>query len=192
MAWIKLQTTFLKSPAILRMRRHMGITKEKTVYLALSWLCYLDENTSNGQTRLLPEEIDDLFCQRKFATALVEATWASIEQDGTISARDYDLHNGDNTKKRLQQSIYDSRRASGKTRKKSGTQQSVTPDTNLENPRTESGKSQTGIWTREEKRREDINNSISNPPTITRSTPQHTTTLNRRQQDCNANRRYDL
>lgn len=36
------------------------------------------------------------------------------------------------------------------------------------------------------------NNSIYNQPTITRSTPQHTTTLNRRQQDCNANRRYDL
>lgn len=43
--------------------------------------------------------------------------------------------------------------------------------------------------------KENINhNSISNPPTITqRTTPQHTTTLNRRtQQDCNANRRYDL
>lgn len=39
--------------------------------------------------------------------------------------------------------------------------------------------------------KENINhNSISNPPTIT---PHRTTTLNRRtQQDCNANRRYDL
>lgn len=175
---------------MLRMKRHMGITKEKTVYLALSWLCYLDENTSNGQTRLLPEEIDDLFCQRKFATALVEATWAFIEQDGTISARDYDLHNGDNTKKRLQQSIYDSRRKSGNSKKKSGTEQRSTPEPHLENPRQESGKSQIGIWTREEKRRED---NINQPSTFT---PRYNTpprTINHhRQNDCNANRRYDL
>lgn len=43
--------------------------------------------------------------------------------------------------------------------------------------------------------KENINNNSSfNPPTITqRATPHRTTTLNRRtQQDCNANRRYDL
>ena len=177
---------------MLRMKRHMGITKEKTVYLALSWLCYLDENTSNGQTRLLPEEIDDLFCQRKFATALVEATWAFIEQDGTISARDYDLHNGDNTKKRLQQSIYDSRRKSGNSKKKSGTEQDSAPEPNLENPRQASGKYQTGIWTREEKRRED---NISQPSTLTQRSithPPRTTNHHNRQNDCNAHRRYDL
>lgn len=190
MAWIKLLSTFLKAPALIRMRRHLGISKEKTAYLAISWLLYLDENTTDGATRMLPEEIDELFAQRNFSAALISATWAKLEPDGTLSAQDYDLHNGDNTKKRLQQSIYDSRRKSGNSKKKSGADATSAPERNLENPRTQSGKSQTGIWTREEKRREDniqpstlAQRSIAPPP---RTTNHH------RQNDCNANRRYDL
>ena len=172
------------------MRRVLGISKEKTACLALNWLFYLDEHTTSGETKMHPEEIDDLFGQKNLAKALLLATWAKQETDGTLTAQDYELHNGDNTKKRLMQSIYDTRRP----RKKSGTDAAPKPEKHLENPKSQSGKSQTGIWTREEKRREDnINhNSISNQPTITRSSSHYPTTRNQRQNDCNANRRYDM
>lgn len=183
--WIKLCDTLPDCQALLIMKRHLGGSRNDTLALAIRWLFFLDKNTQDGKTRLFPDEVDAHFHTPNFTQALVDATWAKIEKDGTVSARDFEIHNGDTTKKRLMQSIYDSRRGQTKSRTKSGKSQktiSNPPESNLEISRTKSGQDKI----REEKNNI-VPNSSLNPPLNTARTRQ----LPPRQNDCNANRRYD-
>jgi hypothetical protein len=183
--WLKLRKSLLRSPKIHQLAASLGTSLGDAFHLACLWLDYLDTYSDNGVTNVTPQFLETYFSCANFYTAFAQIGWIDCTETGHVYAIDYEKHNGQNAKRRMQ----DAERKA-KSRAAKVTQKSRKSHTNVTE---ESQKSHD-----RERERERINNinhnSISNPPTITqRATPQHTTTLNRRtQQDCNANRRYDL
>lgn len=180
--WLKLRKTLLRSPKIHQLAAALGTTVGEAFYLALLWLDYLDEYTENGHTNVTPQFLETYFSQPHFYTALREIGWIDADENGHVFALDYSKHNGQNAKKRLQDAERKAKSRTSKVTKKS--QKSHTEVTPV------SQKSHENVTLRERERERNI--YIQNSTLKQRSNTPPRTVNHHRQNDCNANRRYDL
>ncbi len=98
--WIKLNHSLVRSAKIRLMARELKTKPLTALGLAVRWLVWLDEQTTDGQTNLTPEDVDDELGFRGGAAALCSIGWASLDADGCVVARDFEQHNGATAKRR--------------------------------------------------------------------------------------------
>lgn len=80
--------------------RHLKCNKLCALGLAVTWLCWVDEQTTDGATSILPDELDDELGFRGGADALCEIGWAALGEDGYVRALEFDKHCGETAKAR--------------------------------------------------------------------------------------------
>lgn len=101
MNWILVANTLPDSAKIIKMARCMGVSENEALGVAVRWLCWLDRQTQNGNTQLLPEEVAEKVCQHpKACIALQEIGWADTLADGTVCSVDFELYNSPSAKAR--------------------------------------------------------------------------------------------
>lgn len=99
--WMKLLHTSPRNPKLRVLMRELGCNRFEARGLAWTWLLWVDEQTTDGRTGLLPVELDDEIGREGLADALCACGWARVdEQDGTVCAVDFGKHCGETAKKR--------------------------------------------------------------------------------------------
>lgn len=176
--WLKLRKSLLRSPKIHQLAAALGTSLGDAFYLACLWLDYLDAYSDNGVTNVTPQFLETYFSCPNFYTAFAQIGWIDCTENGNVFAHDYEKHNGQNAKRRLQDAERKAKSRAAKVTAKS--QQSHAKVT---------GTSQKSHDRERERER------IYTPPTSSLTPPAVTpprTINHHRQNDCNANRRYDL
>lgn len=98
---MKLLHTSPRNPKLRVLMRELGCNRFEARGLAWTWLLWVDEQTTDGRTGLLPVELDDEIGREGLADALCACGWARVdEQDGTVCAVDFGKHCGETAKKR--------------------------------------------------------------------------------------------
>lgn len=143
MSWIKINTTLPRSPKILLLGQHLGISRYEALGLAVEWLAWLDGITTNGEIEITAELMDGLFyadflsqknvtsvtqfcdtCHTnvtKLSHALSQIGWLHIDEDGMIHVLDFEKHNGETAKKRAEAAERQRKSRSAKMSQKSVT-----------------------------------------------------------------------
>jgi len=98
--WLKLNHSLVRSPKVRGLMRALRCKKHAALGLAVAWLCWVDEQTTDGQTGLSPDELDDEIGFRGCAEALISIGWAALGVDGLVYAVEFGKHCGDSAKKR--------------------------------------------------------------------------------------------
>lgn len=98
--WIKIMTTLPRSRAVFALARALKCKRHAALGLAVEWLCWLDENSADGETGMLDAEISDMLGWQGAAEALSSIGWISHGEDGCVVAVDFEGHNGESAKKR--------------------------------------------------------------------------------------------
>lgn len=119
-AWLKVRHSLLRSSKIRALMRELRCKKHAAVGLAVAWLVWIDEQTTDGQTHLLPDELDDEIGFRGCAEALISIGWAALGEDGCVYALEFGKHCGDSAKERAETAR---RVAKCKARKKAVTEE---------------------------------------------------------------------
>ncbi len=102
MSWIKLNATLPRAAKIRQLARALGCKRHTALGLAVDWFCWLDAQTTDGNTGLYPEDVDDELGFRGAASALDLVGWTSRDDDGCVVALGFDKHNGATAKDRAQ------------------------------------------------------------------------------------------
>lgn len=113
--WLKLLHSFPRNPKLRIMARSLKCDKDSAIGFAVRWLIWVDEQTEDGRTGLLPKELDMELDRKGAAAALQAAGWACIADDGTVCAAEFGKHCGESAKKRAN----DARRQSDSRARKS-------------------------------------------------------------------------
>lgn len=100
--WIKVRHALVRSAKIRLMARELGCNQITALGLAVKWLCWIDEQTEDGETSLLPKELDEEMGWRGCATALISIGWAAEDEKGRVVALEFDKHSGETAKKRAE------------------------------------------------------------------------------------------
>lgn len=104
--WIKVRHALVRSSKVRLLAKELNLTMKGKQLLALGlavkWLCWIDEQTENGETCLMPSELDEEIGWEGLASGLVSIGWAALGDDGRIVAVDFDKHSGDSAKKRAE------------------------------------------------------------------------------------------
>ena len=101
--WLKVLHTFPRNPRLRDIMRGLGTRdKDSATGFALRWLIYVDEQTTDGRTGLLPAELDEELNRKNGTRALLEAGWAVLDESGHVCAVEFDKHCGDTAKKRAE------------------------------------------------------------------------------------------
>lgn len=100
--WLKVNHSLVRSAKIRGLMRALHCKKHAALGLAVSWLCWIDEQTTDGRTGLLPEELDDEIGFRGCAEALISIGWAVLGEDGCVEAVEFGKHCGDSAKERAE------------------------------------------------------------------------------------------
>ena len=108
--WLKLNHSLVRSPKVRGLMRELRCNKMTALGLAVSWLCWIDEQTTDGRTNLLPDELAEEIGFRGGVEALISIGWAALGEDGCVVACEFGKHCGDSAKKRAE----DARRQSNK------------------------------------------------------------------------------
>lgn len=120
--WLKLLHSFPRNPKLRIMARSLKCDKDSAIGFAVRWLIWVDEQTEDGRTGLLPKELDMELDRKGAAAALQAAGWARLaDDDGTVCAIEFGKHCGESAKKRAN----DARRQSDSRARKS--REAVTP-----------------------------------------------------------------
>lgn len=140
--WIKIQTSLLRSPKIVRMMSALDADKFRTLGGTVSAWCLADEHAnSDGVLEMSTDELDALIGFPGLAAAMISVGWLLELPGSKIQFPDYEAHNGPTAKRRAQET---SRK--GRARKRT-------------NVRIECGQMSASdadkVRNREEKRRED-------------------------------------
>lgn len=98
--WLKVNHALVRSPKVRGLMRALHCKKHAALGLAVSWLCWVDEQTTDGHTGLLPDELDDEIGFRGCAEALISIGWAALGADGCVYALEFGKHCGETAKKR--------------------------------------------------------------------------------------------
>lgn len=138
MDWIKVQVTLPRDPRILRLAGLMGCSRWEALGMAVEWFAWLDGVTTDGKTGLTAEQVDSLFmCHAKnvtechtFCHAMEVIGWIGVDKHGEVFAVNYDKHNGDSAKKRVQATERKRKQREKERHAKSVT--SVTPKSGLD------------------------------------------------------------
>lgn len=104
--WIKVRHALVRSAKIRLMAKAMNLNmKGKQLIalgLAVKWLCWIDEQTEDGKTHLLPGELDEEMGWEGLASALISIGWAAQDEEGRVVALEFDKHSGETAKKRTE------------------------------------------------------------------------------------------
>lgn len=100
--WLKVRHSLVRSAKIRALMRELRCKKHAALGLAISWLVWIDEQTTDGLTHLLPDELDDEIGFRGCADALISIGWAALGEDGCVYALEFGKHCGDSAKERAQ------------------------------------------------------------------------------------------
>lgn len=98
--WLKVNHTLLRSPKLRALRRELGCKKHAALGLAINWLIFVDEQTTDGNTHLCVDDVDDELGVEGAVHALLAIGWAEIDDDGNVCAVDFGKHCGETAKKR--------------------------------------------------------------------------------------------
>lgn len=169
MDWTKINHSLSRSPEVHNLTHLLKIKINHALGIATRWLCWIDENTTDGVTRMLPEQVDDELNEPGSGLALCKIGWAVLDEDGCLVATNFDLHCGRSAKQRA----LDARRQRNHRLKIAAAEpqyQAVTPPPPAPvTPvsRTERDK----IVTRKEKKKEDIINKGELSTTVYQAAP---------------------
>lgn len=101
--WLKVLHTFPRNPRLRDIMRGLGTRdKDSATGFALRWLIYVDEQTTDGRTGLLPAELDEELNRKNGTRALLEAGWAVLDEAGHVCAVEFDKHCGETAKRRAE------------------------------------------------------------------------------------------
>ncbi len=100
--WLKVNHALVRSPKVRGLMRALHCKKHAALGLAVSWLCWVDEQTTDGHTGLLPDELDDEIGFRGCAEALISIGWAALDADGCVYALEFGKHCGVSAKERAE------------------------------------------------------------------------------------------
>lgn len=98
--WLKVNHTLLRSPKIRALMRSLNCKKHEAFGLAIAWLMFIDEQTSDGNTHLCADDVDDELGVDGAVSAFVNIGWAEVDDDGNVCAVDFGKHCGETAKKR--------------------------------------------------------------------------------------------
>lgn len=98
--WLKLNHALVRSAKVRGLMRLLRCKKHAALGLAVHWLCWVDEQTVDGQTGLSPDELDDEIGFRGGAEALIGIGWAALGEDGLVYALEFGKHCGESAKER--------------------------------------------------------------------------------------------
>lgn len=99
-SWIKLETTFPSKPVVFKLRRILNLSRSEVIGNLIRVLCWADGVTSDGALGgMTVEDIDEVVSCDGFGAALVSVGWLT-ETDGELSFCEWDMHNGENAKRR--------------------------------------------------------------------------------------------
>lgn len=98
--WLKLNHSLVRSAKVRGLMRLLRCKKHAALGLAVSWLCWVDEQTVDGQTGLSPDELDDELGFRGGVEALIGIGWAALGEDGLVYALEFGKHCGESAKER--------------------------------------------------------------------------------------------
>ena len=99
-SWVKIVNTLPRSRSIYALMRELRCKRQAALGLAVDWLCWLDVNSTNGETGMLDDEISDVLGWQGAAEALSAIGWVSHDEQGYVVAVDFKKHNGESAKKR--------------------------------------------------------------------------------------------
>ena len=103
--WLKLNHSLVRSPKSRGLMRALRCKKHAALGLAVAWLCWVDEQTTDGQTGLSPDELDEEIGFRGCAEALISIGWAALGVDGLVYAVEFGKHCGATAKKRAEDAV---------------------------------------------------------------------------------------
>ena len=106
MSWIKIDTTLVNKPEVVKMARLLKVTRVTLLGYLVKFFCEVDGLTEDGT---LPcygaEDINDLVGMNGFAQALESAGWLEIHEEGCTIPK-FERHNGTSAKKRANKASY--------------------------------------------------------------------------------------
>lgn len=127
--WLKLLHSFPRNPKLRVMARVLRRDKDSTIGVAIRWLIWVDEQTEDGRTGLLPKELDEELGCKKLSEALCACGWALVEdEDGTISAVEFGKHSGETAKRRATEARKKSLQRDAERAKESLMKRDICPD----------------------------------------------------------------
>lgn len=100
--WIKVLNTLPRSRAVFSLMRGMRCKRHAAIGLAVDWFCWLDENSTGGETGMTDEEIDEVLGAKGAAKSLAEIGWIEHDETGFVVAVDFCKHNGISAKRRAE------------------------------------------------------------------------------------------
>jgi hypothetical protein len=100
--WLKVNHSLVRSAKIRGLMRELRCKKHAALGLAVNWLCWVDEQTKDGQTGLLPDELDDEIGFRGCTDALISIGWAALGEDGCVYALEFGKHCGESARERAE------------------------------------------------------------------------------------------
>lgn len=100
--WIKVLNTLPRSRAVFSLMRGMRCKRHAAIGLAVDWFCWLDENSTGGETGMTDEEVDEVLGAKGAAKSLAEIGWIEHDEAGFVVAVDFYKHNGISAKRRAE------------------------------------------------------------------------------------------
>lgn len=103
MSWIKLDSITPDKPEVRRAARALGVDRYALLGRLVSLWCWADGQTLDGNLRLPPEDVDDMFSLPGLTDALIAAGWLELNDAGEVCVSNWDAHNGASAKRRAQE-----------------------------------------------------------------------------------------
>lgn len=98
--WLKVNHALIRSPKLRMLMRELKCKKHTALGVALNWLIWVDEQTTDGRTNLTHAEVDEELGFRGCAKALCAIGWADADEKGLVFAVEFDKHCGETAKAR--------------------------------------------------------------------------------------------
>lgn len=129
--WLKVRHALVRSAKIRMLMRELHCNKMTALGLAVTWLCWIDEQSVDGRTHLTPDELADELGFRGCADALCAIGWAALGVDGCVVACEFGKHCGASAKERAENARYQAEyrqrnsKEKGKKKSKDGSKEKI-------------------------------------------------------------------
>lgn len=100
--WIPIVTTLPRDRDVFALMRLLHCKRHAALGLLVDWLCWLDSNSTDGETGMLDEDISEVLGWPGAAEALSTIGWVSHDERGYVVAVDFAKYNGESAKKRVE------------------------------------------------------------------------------------------